>query len=34
MWVKAVWGDSRDVESHAVLCVENGNLLSLLRTSY
>lgn len=34
MCVKAVWGESSEEGSHAVLCVENGNSLSLLRTSY
>lgn len=32
MWVRAaVSGESGDGKRHALLCVENGNLLSLLR---
>lgn len=33
MWVRAVSGESGDGKRHALLCVENGNLLSLLRAS-
>lgn len=33
LWVKAAQGESLSEGSHAVLCVENGKSLSLLRTS-